>query len=186
MATGHNTVTRRSRIQQGFTLIELMVTIAIVGVLLVAVLPTLSNTIDGNKVSAESRKMMSTIAFSRSEAVKRNTFVTVCKSSNATSCETGTDADWHDGWLVFADLDNNGALDSGEEVVKRIDSTSAGVVINAGSTIANRFTYRPSGSISNAGSFVVCPKSGDIKLAKKIVISIVGRPRQDGAVDGDC
>jgi type IV fimbrial biogenesis protein FimT len=173
-------------LNSGFTLLELLIVISIVGVLLVAVVPTLSNVIDGNKVSAESRKMMSTIAFSRSEAVKRNTFVTVCKSSNATSCETGTDADWHDGWLVFADINNDGALDSGEEVVKRINSTSAGVVINAGSTIANRFTYRPTGSISNAGSFVVCPESGDITLAKKIVISIVGRPRQTSAVDGDC
>jgi type IV fimbrial biogenesis protein FimT len=170
----------------GFTLLELLIVLSIVGVLLVAAVPTISNVIDGNKVSAESRKMMSTIAFSRSEAVKRNTFVTVCKSSNASSCETGTDADWHDGWLVFADINNDGALDSGEEVVKRINSTSAGVVINAGSTIANRFTYRPAGSISNAGSFVVCPQSGDITLAAKIVISIVGRPRQASAVDGDC
>ncbi len=89
----------------GFTLVELMVTIAIIGVLLIVGLPSLKAFMQGNQLVASTNELISAFHVARSEAIKRNTTVTICESTDGTSC--ATTGNWEDGWIVFVD----GSLD---------------------------------------------------------------------------
>ena len=89
----------------GFTLIELMITLIIIGVLLVVGVPSLKTFMQGNQLIASTNELISAFHVARSEAIKLNASVTICESTNGTSCtdpETAT-GDWDDGWIVFVD-----------------------------------------------------------------------------------
>lgn len=94
--------------QKGFTLIELMMVIAIAAILLAVAVPEFTSLMRKNELRAEFSKIHSTLAFARSEAVARNEHVAICSSSNGLECN-GSD-DWVDGWIVFVDRDESGTL----------------------------------------------------------------------------
>lgn len=93
------------RSPEGFTLIELMTTIAVVAVLAVVAVPGMRDFIVNNRLAAQSNDFISTLALARSEAVKRGKPVTVCRSKDGASCG----GDWTDGWIMFTDTAATGA-----------------------------------------------------------------------------
>ncbi len=90
----------------GFTLTELMITLAIVGILLTVGVPSLKTFMQGNRLIATSNALLSGLHVARSEAIKLNNSVSICKSNNGTGC-TPTE-DWQDGWIVFVDANGTG------------------------------------------------------------------------------
>jgi len=76
-------VTTRSR---GFTLTELMVTLAVAAVLIAIAAPSYRDFILDTGMSAEANEFLTTVNFARSEAVKRNVRVTMCRSSDGAGC----------------------------------------------------------------------------------------------------
>ena len=87
----------------GFTLLELLITLAIVAILLTVGVPSLRSMMQGNQLVASTNELLSALHVARSEAIKSNSRVTICESSNGTSCTTT--GDWKDGWIVFIDAD---------------------------------------------------------------------------------
>ena len=85
----------------GFTLIELLVTIAIMAILMAFAVPSFVQQIQSNQVVTTASKLREALSYARSEAIKRSAFVTICPSSNGTSCLSSTA--WATGWLVFID-----------------------------------------------------------------------------------
>lgn len=79
--------------QSGFTLIELMITLTLLGIILGLALPAITDFAIKQRVSAQANEMMLSLAFARSEALKRNQDVRVIP-------RTGTAAGWSDGWCV--------------------------------------------------------------------------------------
>ncbi len=100
-------------VSNGFSLIELMVTLLITAILAGVALPSFIELINANVIVSQSNRFTTTINLARSEAIKRNTPVLICKRSDL-SCSTS--ANWEDGWIVFADSDGDETLDSGEEI----------------------------------------------------------------------
>lgn len=82
--------------QSGFTLIELLVVIAIAAVLLGLGVPSFRDTIQSNRVATISNDLIGALQFARSEAIRRGEDVTVCATSDQSTCSAG----WVDGWLV--------------------------------------------------------------------------------------
>lgn len=115
--------------QTGFTLIELMIVLAILAILLLVAIPGFTDFVAEGRLDTAKDKLVSSISLARSEAIKRGERVVVCRSDNAgTSCAgTSTNAgnaDWSAGWLIFADEDQDNSIDTGELI--RVQTDTAG------------------------------------------------------------
>ena len=87
--------------QRAFTLIEVLVTIAIAGILLALAAPSFVATTQKMRALGEANGFANDLQFARSEAIKQGQPVSLCASADGTSCLlTGT---WHQGWIVFSD-----------------------------------------------------------------------------------
>lgn len=106
-------VTRPARLALGFTMLELMVTVALGGILAAIAGPGMLDFIRGNRLSTTARQLDADLLIARREAIKRNTRVLVCPvGSVAGKCGSGTTA-WAQGWLVCYDADASGDCDDG-------------------------------------------------------------------------
>lgn len=169
----------RNRQIQGFTLIELMVSIAVASILLAVAIPSFSDFIKRSRITSQQDSLYSGLMFARSEAVNRAQNVTVCASSNQTAClTTGSgNVSWAIGWIIFVDQDADGVVDTGDEVLKVQAAVEGGnsVIWNSG-----RFTsYNSEGRASSFGTFTLCDAGKDLQFARSIIISSSGRVRRD-------
>jgi type IV fimbrial biogenesis protein FimT len=95
---------------RGFTLLELMFTLTVAGILLGVGVPSFFEIIRNNRAAANINELSTAFAIARSEAIRRGAMVTVCRSSNGTACG----ASWADGWIAFVD---NAASETAAPVV---------------------------------------------------------------------
>jgi type IV fimbrial biogenesis protein FimT len=120
---------RRSEIQMrlhsGVTLIELVVVIAIVGILFGIGSPSYRYITNSNRMSSEVNALLGDMQYTRSEAVREGRRVVICISSNGTSCAGGMTNTWQSGWIVFSDVNSDGAV-SGTEPVLRVQTAFSG------------------------------------------------------------
>lgn len=125
----------------GFTLVELVVVLAITAVLFSLALPSLAGLIAEQKLLGEARRIAEGITLARSEALKRNGYVVLCAASELVPC--GDARNWHDGWVTFTDTDGNAELDAGDTVLGRDGASPAGVTIVGNRPVQQylRFNY---------------------------------------------
>lgn len=156
----------------GFTLVELIITMVVAGILIAIAVPSFQSVIRNNQLSTQANEFVSALNLARSEAVTRGTRVAVCKSANGTSCTTS--GDWAQGWIVFADPDNDAHVNSVDEIIRvreRLDGTVTMVgtanVANYVSFLSNGFSQTVSGSVQ-AGNFILTAATG----SKTITINL--------------
>ena len=166
----------------GFTLIEIMITIAIAGILAAVALPSFGNMKKNNCLTTSVNSLVSSLQRARSEAVKRRTNVTVA----------AVGGNWSNGWDITLDEDRNGngTLDSGEDYDGDGVLDNAAVVqktaLSCGAEIsgtATSFVYGSDGFIDNPGTFEVCDDRPD-ETGKQLSISMTGRPDMDSKYTG--
>ena len=169
-----------NRIQsRGLTLVELMITLAITSILITGVAPSFSASVKNTRLATQLNELHTSFNLARSEAINRNSSITVCRSATSTSC-TG---DWQDGWIVFVDDDSDGGVDVGDEII------SVHGALPDGSTLISaqaEVIYSGSG-LAEPGSnstFTLCDTRGAAK-AKGIIIGTTGRPRRAVDTDGN-
>ena len=139
---------------QGFTLIEMLITIAIAGILLSLGVPSYESAINSNRLTAQGSELISTLILARSEAVKRGEFITVCKSNTAGTCG----GNWEDGWIVFVDLNNSGSINAGEEILLENQGFDNPLyTLRGNANVANRITFSAQGqSLASIGQLALC------------------------------
>lgn len=91
----------RWRHSAGFTLFELMVVVVIIGIGMLIAIPSYQGMIDRNRLSTQANEFQTAFNYARSEAIRLNTFVVLCQSSDGTVCSSPTSGVWS-GWLVRA------------------------------------------------------------------------------------
>ena len=133
----------------GFTLFELVVVIAIVGILAAIGTPTFKYVTASNRVASEVNSLLGDMQYARSLAIKEGQSVTVCASADQTSC-SGANT-WHTGWIVFMDPNTNQNHDAGETIMRVQPAFTGGDTFTGGGTPAftsatfNRLGYAPTG-----------------------------------------
>ncbi len=163
----------------GSTLLEMLVTLTLLAVLTAAAAPSFSGLLQSNLAAAHAEALMTSLTLARSEAIKRNLRVTLCKSDDGASCTT--EGDWAQGWLVFVDRDSDGVLDPDEDVL-RMQAALSGKFTLTNRNARNWYAYRPDGSAASSGGLVtgtfrVCPPDGNVARARRVVTNITGRPQ---------
>lgn len=91
-----------------FTLIELVVAVAILAITVMFAVPSFQNLISGNRMLEARDSTLAAIRYAKGEAVGRNRTVSVCPSVDGISC--GDADDWAEGWLVVLDSNDSGAV----------------------------------------------------------------------------
>ena len=96
--------------QSGFSLIELMVTIAIVAILAGIGMPSLQKTMQDNNMTSLHNELLAALNFTRNEAVTRGSTVTLCKANLASNACAAAAASWENGWIIFSDKNKTNRL----------------------------------------------------------------------------
>ncbi|WP_144210079.1 GspH/FimT family pseudopilin [Shewanella donghaensis] len=158
---------------KGFTLVELMVTVAIAAILLTVGVPSLVSLYEGQRANSNISKINSSIQFARSQAVSYGSRVSICPF-NGTSC----DSDWTNGFSVFIDNGALGSLDSTngiqDTVLRTVDSFDSNDFITSSLT---RYTFNADGlmNLSQTGNIIYCPGDKTNPDSKGFTIGVSGR-----------
>jgi type IV fimbrial biogenesis protein FimT len=154
----------------GFTIIELMVTVAIASVLLAIAVPSFNQMIVSGRLTAQSNEMVAAMSLARSEAIKRNASVTLCRSENSTDCATAAGA-WQN-WIVRA----------GTTVVRQGSvNTFGGTLVMRSTLTIDQVVYGPDGLARTGGTTVadhaitVCSRRGVDRNMRRIVLGAGSR-----------
>ena len=120
--------------QQGFTAIELMVTVSIVALLMALAAPSFTPLIESWRVRQATEQLQSTLHYARSEAIKLGGRVAIQKIPNNTNgCTSATgNRDWDCGWIVCQDTNGDGTCGATDPVLQRIDSPAKVQVTRTG------------------------------------------------------
>lgn len=155
----------------GFTLIELMVALAVLGILLSIAIPSFQNMVLDNRIAAQANQVITALNYARSEAVKRGASATLCPTSGGAACAGSTN--WSTGWLVFADADGNGTVGAGEAVLRVWPAPKGGNTLNTGTR--QRITFGATGTATGSNdTFRLCDGRGTA-AARSIVVNVMGR-----------
>jgi len=165
---------------RGFSIVELMIAVVILGILMGIGIPSFQSTVKNNRMTSELNAFITALNQARSEAVKQNLEVALCPSTNGTSCAGSTS--WETGWVVYVDRDNDGVIDGGnacgaaatDDCMLSVQSGLSGdITLRSGSSSVS---YFGTGASNGAETFTICDSRG-ADHAKAVIISSTGRPR---------
>ena len=177
----------------GFTLIELVITLVVAAILLTVGIPSFEDFIKTNNIRANANTFLTDLHLARSEAVKRNGPVRICKSADSFSCTTN--GGWEQGWIVFSDINKNKIVDNNEPTIRSNGPTKGYIAIRGNQKVQDSILFESSGiSTSTYGSIVICDNRisnlasapDDIKPKIRVItISSAGRMRIIKGTDDD-
>ena len=154
-------------ISKGFTLVELMVTIAVAALLLSIGVPSFTAIYEATRGANEIQKINDLFAFARNQAVNYGTTVTVCPYAS-NPCGN----DWSKGFSVY--VERNGA----KKVLKIIDGFNSKDTISLTGPTDKTVNFTSDGLVSTETSIIYCP-SGKSDASKSIKISTSGLIKED-------
>lgn len=161
---------------RGFTLIELMVTLAGMGVLLGIGVPSFQRLQQKTRIATSFHLLTTSLALARITAVRNHAPVSICPSSDGRWCRG--DAVWDDGWIVFADPARAAQPASDDAVLQRFDRPGPGVSLRstAGRTLVR---FHPSGMAHGSNLSVRLCSTIDRTHLGSVIVNNAGRPRSE-------
>jgi len=177
-------------LQKGLSLIESLVTLGIVAATMQLAVPAMGDLLQNAALNGASQDLLMDLHLARSEALKRNRRVAICKSFDGVRCTTS--GGWEQGWIVFHDEDNSGTLDAGEEVIAHHEALKPVFSVRGNSPVAHYVSYSPIGITRftsggfQAGTITVCRRSEGSTDAREVIVNPMGRPRVQKATVTSC
>jgi type IV fimbrial biogenesis protein FimT len=175
---------------RGMTLVEMLTVVAVMAILMSFAVPSISVLIDSAKVSSASNVLLAGLHLARSEAIKRNSRVVLCKSADGVAC--ASDGGWEQGWIVFHDANNNGLREASETMIRREMPLSSSLRLTGNQNVVRYVSFAPSGATKltgggfQAGTLTVCRQSVAPGEARQIILNAAGRPRVQKTMLGSC
>ncbi len=157
----------------GLTLIELMITLLILAVILVFAIPNFNDAVLGARLSSNAGNLLASMQVARGEAIKRNATITVCTSTDGTTC--ATTGSWEQGWIVLA----------GTTVLQRQEALPTGFKVIQAGTLAN-ISFPPTVVGTTQASFNVCRSSPVGKQERLLNLSATGVASVTRTENGVC
>ena len=172
---------QRFRESRGHSLIELLTVVCLMGVLATVAVPAMSSMMGSLQLTSTTNGFFSHILLARSEAIKRNSRVALCKSSDGISCAAA--GGWEQGWIVFHDVNNNGSREDTEPIMQRELALPASLRLTGNLNVAHYVSFASTGAAKlvgggfQAGTLTVCQYSAGGSMVRQIVLNAAGRPR---------
>ncbi len=160
---------------RGFTLVEMMATLAVAGTLITTGVTSLQALLGNNRLATQANVLMHSIMLARSEAIRRNARVTLAKVGQH----------WESGWIGFVDSNANARLDDGEELLLTQGPLPGNLRLTANRGVRDYISYTAQGRAQRvsgafqAGRLMLCDHHEEATPhhARAIIISGSGRPR---------
>jgi type IV fimbrial biogenesis protein FimT len=171
---------------RGFTILELMITIAVAGVLAAVAIPNMRDFIRNGRLTAVANDLQRSAQIARSEAIKRQRNVVVCASDDPSSATPACSYDAFSGWIVFQDTNSNWQFDEDELVIERHDLVHESLtVINDNDAIMSYSAAgfaNPADDQTPSRTIVICDSRGNRQIgnnstARAVLIEATGRSR---------
>jgi type IV fimbrial biogenesis protein FimT len=164
--------------------------LAVLALVLGVALPEFGASIRSAQLTSASNTLLFNLYLARSEAIKRNARVVLCKSADGQQCSV--DGGWEQGLMIFEDANNNAVFDPGESLLHRQgpfqDLRMAGNL-----PLRDYVSYGPSGQTRlhtgalQAGAITICRRSDRSEIdARQLVVNTAGRPRVERTVLSAC
>jgi type IV fimbrial biogenesis protein FimT len=192
------TVSMNKRWNTGFTLVEAMVTLVIAAIV-VMMSTNLSGVFQNNQTSAYVQDIVAALQLAKSEAITRNSRVTVCvrkiptTPSDPPQCAPSGTGKWEDGWYVFVNANaiDNSIVSPGVNLLRMHDPLKGGYTLTGNTQVDDYISFIPTGfprtltGTMQKGTLLLCDRRGYGQHARKIVLNTAGRIRSGSATDSD-
>jgi len=171
-------------IQHGWTLIELMIVVAIGSLMLAAALPQYRDWIATHQLANVAEQLAGSMNLARAEAIKRGYRVNLCRTLDRRHCSNT--AGWENGWLVFVDANRDGEKNDDEPLLRAESASPSGIRVGGNRPVADYVSYTSLGNarlINGAlqmGTFTLC-RTG--LHAVHVVLANSGRVRIETSAD---
>lgn len=166
---------------RGFSLLELLITLAVVAIVAAFSLPSLNMLLQRGQQRAAASELISIINLSRNTAIQEQVSVTLCPINEKGKCSK----DWDQPLVAFRDPMRKREASQSDQVLRILDLGNDGITIGR-TGIRDYFRFRPSGLAEEAiGNIVWCPKNRNSNFAFQIRINMGGRPLVSKDNDGD-
>lgn len=163
------------QLHQGYTLTELLIALAITAVVMAAATPSFANLLQNNRLTTSLNTLATTLHYARSEAIKRNQPIVICKGTPDTGCNNSRT--WHAGWIVFVDGNGDKQWNDDEPLLWSQAALPSGQTLEWHAFPSSNYTiYYPNGTASSNGTFVFCDNRGTL-AAKALILAKTGRVR---------
>lgn len=133
----------------GFTLIELMVVIAVVAVLMMVAVPNMRNFLQNNRITSAANQVHASLNLARTEAIKRQAPIRVEATASA-----GATNEFGGGWVVYSDVNTDADFDAvADELIARVDALPGGASLDAsGAGTVTQIIFAASGTAAPANT----------------------------------
>jgi type IV fimbrial biogenesis protein FimT len=172
----------------GFTLLEALVVMALLGVMVSLAAPAMSALRQQHQLQAQAEGLLDSLVLARSEALRRQVPVALCARATDSTCDAS--GVWQQGWLVFADANNNAQRDAGEALIEVHGPVPVAMQLTVTSTAKGYFSYSaegrsatPSGAFM-AGTWRFCRPGAE--AGWQVVSNALGRPRLEKVNQPGC
>lgn len=157
-----------------------MAVVIAIGLVLTAIsIPYVAGMLRASSLSTQAQEFMSTLNYARSEAIKRNQRVTICKSADGLECTT--DDGWEQGWIVFVDVENSATVADPDDILRVNGPMGSELTLTGNTPVSNYVSYVGRGEPQRltgaflAGTLTLCRQDRGVKM----VIARTGRVRTE-------
>ncbi|BEU04907.1 hypothetical protein OAG1_37070 [Agarivorans sp. OAG1] len=167
-------ISKQGYVAKGFTLLELMIAVAILVIVLVIAVPSMQGLMQDNKQKVTRDLLANSLIVAQQEAIRSNLSTYVCPTTNGTSCEAAWGA--NKGWLVYLDTARDSSLTDGAQIIAAHPKPQSGELKYSPSASGSTSTlvrFFPTGH-ATAGELTVCAPSNDYE-DQRISITRMGR-----------